>query len=90
MRGPRCAFMSEWIGYLAGILTTACYVPQALHVIVSRRTEGISLLAYSLLFTGILLWLVYGILISSWPIILANGITLPLLATILVMKLKLG
>lgn len=82
--------MTEWVGYIAGFLTTACYIPQALHVILTRKTEGISLVGYSLLFAGITLWFVYGILINSWPVIVANGITLPLLGTILVMKLRLG
>lgn len=82
--------MIEWIGYAAAFLTTACYVPQAMHVILTRHTAGISLVAYSLLFLGVALWLVYGICIRSWPIVAANGVTLPLVGVILVMKKRLG
>ena len=79
-----------WIGSAAAAFTTACYFPQALHVVRTRKTAGISLFAYLTLFTGVALWTVYGILIASWPLILANGITLPVLLTIIVMKIRLG
>ena len=80
--------MTEFIGFLAAILTTACYIPQAVHVLRTRNTGGISLLAYSTLFLGIALWIIYGIFISSMPIMLANAITLPLVGTVIVLKLK--
>ena len=82
--------MIEWIGYLAGILITFCYVPQAWHVISKRETKGISLFAYVMLFTGVALWTIYGILLASWPLILSNGITLPFILTIIIMKIRLG
>lgn len=43
---------------------------------------------YAVLTTGILLWLVYGILIEDAPIIIANAISVTLSAMILAMKLK--
>ena len=82
--------MTDLIGFLAAIITTICYVPQAWHVIRSRQTAGLSLLAYSMLFTGVSLWAVYGILKMDWPLILANLISLLLIGTILVMKIRLG
>jgi len=80
--------MTEIIGFLAAILTTACYIPQALHVVRERNTAGISLLAYTTLFGGVFLWMVYGFLINSLPIILANGITLPLIGIVIAMKIR--
>ena len=82
------ATIIQWIGFAAALLTTGCYIPQALHVVRSRNTGGISLLGYSALFCGVFLWLVYGIMVKDWPLILANGITLPLLAIVLFMKLR--
>lgn len=82
--------MTEIIGYLAAIITTVCYVPQALHVIRSRQTAGISLLAYSLLFTGVSLWAIYGILKMDWPLIGANVVSVVLIGIILLMKIRLG
>ncbi|MEI7668657.1 MAG: SemiSWEET transporter [Pseudomonadota bacterium] len=81
--------MTEIIGLIAAILTTACYIPQVYHVIKERKTDGISLLAYSLLFCGVSLWLIYGIMKNDFPIIFANGVTLPLLSAVIFMKIKL-
>jgi MtN3 and saliva related transmembrane protein len=80
----------EGLGMAAAILTTACWVPQALRTIRTRDTRGISLLAQILLVTGIGLWLVYGLLIGSWPLILANTVTFGLVAVILTLKLRYG
>jgi MtN3 and saliva related transmembrane protein len=81
--------MTELIGYLAAIITTVCYLPQAMHVIRTKHVAGISLLAYSLLFVGVSLWAVYGVLKHDWPLMLANFISLILIGTILVMKIRL-
>lgn len=80
--------MTEWIGLMAAVLTTGCYVPQALHVIRERTTSGISLIAYIALLIGVTLWCIYGILISNIPLILANGITTPLVLIVVVMKIR--
>ena len=45
---------------------------------------------YSLFTLGIFTWLVYGVLIESWPVILANFVTLVLAGMVLAMKLKFG
>jgi MtN3 and saliva related transmembrane protein len=78
----------ELLGYVAATLTTASFVPQALHTFRTRNTEGISLAMYSLFTTGIALWVVYGVAIDSAPMILANVITLVLAATILALALR--
>jgi MtN3 and saliva related transmembrane protein len=80
----------EALGMAAAILTTACWVPQAWRTIRTRETRGISLIAQVLLVTGIGLWLVYGLLIGSWPLILANTVTFGLVAIILTLKLRYG
>lgn len=80
----------EWFGYLAAILTTGSFVPQAVMIIRSRDTRGISLAMYVIFTIGVALWLVYGIALESWPMILANTVTLGLAATILALKLRYG
>lgn len=79
---------TELIGYFAASLTTASFVPQTWHTFKTRDVSGISLGMYSLFTAGIALWLVYGLLISAWPIVLANVITLMMAAAILGMKLR--
>ena len=78
----------DWIGSAAACLTTASVVPQAWHTFRSRDVSGISLTMYSLFTLGVTLWLVYGILLLAWPIIIANVITTSLALMILMMKLK--
>ena len=79
---------TELIGYAAAILTTGSFVPQTWLTFRTRDVSGISLGMYSVFTGGIALWLVYGVAMGAWPIILANTITLTLAASILVMKLR--
>lgn len=81
---------ADWIGSAAATLTTTAFIPQAWQVWRTRHTADISLGMYTLFTLGVALWLSYGILLSSWPIILANSITLLLAGAVLVMKLKFG
>jgi len=78
----------DLIGYGAAALTTAAFVPQALKSWSSRDLSGISLSMYSLFTLGVALWLIYGITLESWPIILANGITLALAGMVLILKIS--
>jgi MtN3 and saliva related transmembrane protein len=80
----------EWMGYLAAVLTTIAFVPQALKTIRSRDTRGISLAMYVVFIIGVACWFGYGIALGSWPMILANVVTFALAATILGLKLKHG
>lgn len=82
--------MASAVGYAAAILTTISFVPQVLKVWRTRSARDVSLGMYSLFTLGIFTWLVYGVLIESWPVILANFITLILAGTVLVMKLRFG
>jgi MtN3 and saliva related transmembrane protein len=79
---------TDIIGYISAFLTTLAFVPQALHSWKTRDLSGISLPMYSLFSLGVAGWLVYGILISSWPIMIANSITLVLACAVLILKIK--
>ena len=80
--------ITSTIGFIAALLTTVSFVPQVLKVWRTRSAKDISLGMYSFFTLGIAAWLVYGVLIDSWPVILANLITLMLAGSVLVMKLK--
>lgn len=79
---------SEIIGFIAAILTTIAFIPQAYHSWHTRDLSGISLPMYSLFSTGVLFWLIYGVMIGSWPIMIANTITLILASVVLCLKIK--
>jgi MtN3 and saliva related transmembrane protein len=78
----------ELTGYVAAALTTLSFVPQVWKTLRTRDTRAISLGMYLMFSLGVALWLVYGVLIAAWPIILANGVTLMLTSTVLWLKLK--
>ena len=83
---------SDWtepLGYAAATLTTASFLPQVLHTLRTRDVRGISLGMYSAFTAGIALWLVYGLLLEAWPIVIANAVTLVLAGGILAMKILL-
>lgn len=82
--------MINAVGTAAAILTTLCWLPQALKVIRDKETRALSLPA-TLIFTfGIALWLIYGIGIGDWPVIGSNASSLVLMSVILGMKLRYG
>ncbi len=80
----------DLIGYIAAVLTTVSFVPQAWKTFRSRDVSGISLGMYALFTTGVALWLAYGLVLGNLPITLANAITLALALAVLVMKLRYG
>ena len=82
--------MTEWIGSIAATLTTTAFIPQAWQVWRTRHTKDISLGMYAIFTSGVALWAVYGLLIDSWPVIVANCITLVLAGAVLVMKIRFG
>lgn len=80
----------EWLGYVAAVMTTLAFVPQAVRTIKTKDTRGISLGMYVVFTTGIAFWFAYGVSLMSWPMIGSNLVTFALSATILGMKLKYG
>ena len=80
----------QTIGSAAALLTTLCWDPQAVRTIRTRDTRAVSLWTQAILATGILLWLVYGLLLGSLPLIAANGVSFVLVATILALKVRYG
>ncbi len=82
--------IEDWIGGIAATLTTCSFIPQVWRVWQTKHTKDISLHMYALFTLGVTLWLAYGILLGAWPIIVANGITLLLAGTVLVLKLRFG
>ena len=78
--------ITDWVGTAAATLTTLAFVPQAWLTWKTRNAEGISLGMYTIFTLGVALWLLYGVMLSAWPIVVANAITLLLSAFILGMK----
>ena len=78
------------IGATGAVLTTVCWLPQAVQILRRRDTRAISLSATSGFAAGVLLWLVYGMALADWPLIGSSAITLALMLVILALKLRHG
>ncbi len=80
--------MIDLLGLLAGALTTIAFVPQLLKLYATKSGKDVSARMFLIFSTGVTLWLVYGILIRSAPIIIANSLTLLMSLIILARKLR--
>lgn len=78
------------IGAVGAVLTTVCWLPQAIQILRERDTRAISLTATAGFTAGMALWLVYGMALVDWPLIASSAVTLALMLVILGMKLRLG
>lgn len=77
---------TEALGLAAAFFTTVANIPQAVKVIRTRSTKSLSARTYALLFTGLVIWVVYGFLINDLPVILGNIVAATLCGIILFYK----
>jgi len=80
--------MTEIIGIIAASCTTIAFVPQVIRTVRTNDTSGISLNMYILFIFGMMLWALYGFLIHSQSVIMANTVTCVLAGIVLFMKVK--
>ncbi|HWR36566.1 MAG TPA: SemiSWEET transporter [Clostridia bacterium] len=76
------------VGFLAGTLTTVAFMPQVLHTF---RSKSVKDLSYAMLISfsvGVVLWVIYGIYLNSWPMIIANGVTFVFQVPLIFMKVR--
>ena len=80
--------LTDAIGFLAGALTTIAFVPQALKIYTTKSGKDVSARMLLMFSCGVILWLVYGFMIGSLPMIVANVVTLLLSGTIITLKIR--
>ncbi len=80
--------LTELTGYCAATLTTVSFVPQVIQALRTKDLSSISLSMYAAFCAGIALWLVYGLMMQAWPVVIANVFTLGLAGVVLVLKIK--
>ncbi|QCK17098.1 hypothetical protein DCC35_15175 [Mangrovivirga cuniculi] len=76
----------EIIGIVAGCCTTIAFLPQVIKTWRTKSARDLSLSMFLIFFTGVLLWLIYGIVVADLPVILANSATLFLAGILLFFK----
>ena len=80
--------MIDGIGLIAGLLTTTAFIPQVWKIYRTKSGKDISARMISLFTAGLVLWLIYGILLRSLPLILSNVLTLVLSLAIIALKIR--
>ncbi len=80
--------LGEFLGYLAGISTAVCFLPQTIKTIQTHDVKGLSFLSYLIYNIGILSWILYGAYLHSFQMILFNSISLIFAGTILYMIIR--
>lgn len=78
------------IGYVAALCTTVAFIPQVIYTLKTKSTKDISLYMYLIFSAGVFFWFIYGLLIDSIPIIIANSITFSLAVIVLIEKMRYG
>ncbi len=78
--------IAEGIGFIAASLTTLGFVPQVIKTWRSRSSADLSFQMVLILFIGVLMWFIYGLLVGDQPIIVANGVTLIFVCLLLIFK----
>lgn len=78
----------HWIGYVAGCLTVASFIPQTLKTFQTKNVSGLSLTMYTLFNIGEICWIIYGFIRGSYPLIIFNSITFLFAFPVLLMILK--
>jgi MtN3 and saliva related transmembrane protein len=78
--------ITELIGFLAGTMTTVSFIPQLAKTWKTKSAGDLSMGTLVIFSAGVLLWLTYGLLLHSWPMIGANGLTLA--ETVFLMAMK--
>jgi len=81
-------FFGEMLGYLSGICTTVAFLPQAIKSITTKNVSGLSLFMYIIYCMGLIFWILYGVYLHSFQIMLFNSITLVFNTVILYMIIK--
>jgi MtN3 and saliva related transmembrane protein len=88
--GPMNGLLVDTIGMTGAVLTTVCWLPQAIKIVRSRDTAAISLTGTVAFTVGIAFWLIYGLALMDWPLITSNVVTLALMSVIVALKLRHG
>lgn len=78
------------LGTTAALCSMSSFVPQVLKIAKERDASSVSLRMYVVTVAGFSLWLAYGVMLMSWPLIGSNAVSLTLSAAVLALKLKYG
>jgi MtN3 and saliva related transmembrane protein len=78
----------EVIGAGAALCSTSSFVPQLIKLLKERTAEAVSAPMYIVTVTAFSLWIAYGLMLGSWPLVISNSLSLALSGAILLLKMR--
>ena len=78
----------DFLGYIAATITTIAFLPQIIKTVKSKSAKDVSMGMFVLFTTGVFLWIVYGILTRTYPVLIANAVIFCLALTQIILKIK--
>lgn len=75
------------LGLTAGALTSMGFIPQVMKALKTKSTKDLSAQMLLILFAGVILWLIYGLILKDLPLIAANSVTLVSVSFLIFLKL---
>lgn len=78
------------VGVAAALCSMTSFAPQIVKLVKTRDASGVSLRTYAVTVTGFCLWVVYGVLLGSWPVVASNTVCLGMSAAVLILKWRYG
>jgi uncharacterized protein with PQ loop repeat len=80
----------EILGFIAGIIVLTAHFPQIIKSIQTKRTHDISLTLYCMIWTAMLLWLIYGYYKGALAVFVMNSISIISVSMMIYLKLRYG
>lgn len=79
---------ADILGYAAGALTAFTFLPQVLKTWKEKSAKDVSLYMFIIAFVNEIMWLIYGVMIHNWVIILTNAVMLAMSGIMIMLKMK--
>lgn len=79
---------ADILGYAAGALTAFTFLPQVLKTWKEKSAKDVSLYMFIIAFVNEIMWLVYGVMINNWVIILTNAVMLVMSGIMIWLKMR--
>ncbi len=76
------------VGVAAALCSMTSFAPQIIKIWKERDATSVSLRTYAVTVAGFALWILYGVLLGSWPVAVSNSVCLAMAAAVLAMKLR--
>jgi MtN3 and saliva related transmembrane protein len=77
---------ADYLGLFAAFLSAITFLPQVLQAYKTKRVKDLNIFMLLIVFSSVIIWLIYGIAKGLMPVIIANGVILVLSGILLYFK----